>query len=226
MSAALQFPEWTKEAVEARFRTYLGDPKDESREAKKRRTILMAGYQRFLRQGYKKTSIDEVAKDARVAKGTVYLYFRSKSDLLMHCIAFEKQAVRGVVDAMFAPETPDRERLRHWLRASLWAIRDMPLSSRLMTGDMEMWDALADAPPEMAAMRDEGKQILLRLIELAAPGRFSDAEKSARADVLQSFAFVSPSYLDVRTRGGRDVTSFLDSLIDVILHGIVGRERK
>lgn len=35
----------------------------------------------FLRFGFKKTSIDEIAEDAGVAKGTVYNYFRNKQDL-------------------------------------------------------------------------------------------------------------------------------------------------
>jgi hypothetical protein len=125
---------------------------------------------------------------------------------------------------MFAPETPDGDRLRLWLRTSLYAVRDMPLSSRLMTGDHEMWDALEDArSEEMTKMQAEGKQVLLRFIELAAPGRFSDEEKSARADVLSSFGFLSAHLLDARTRSQRDLGSFLDTLIDLVLSGIVGR---
>lgn len=220
----MAFPEWSKEAVEARFRQYLGDPKDPSREAKRRRQILMAGYQRFLKQGYRKTTIDEVAEDARVAKGTVYLYFQSKGDLLMHCIAFEKATLKDEIAKMFAPETPDRDRLRLWIRMSLFAVRDMPLSSRLMTGDLEMWDALEEArSDDTEKMRSEGKQLLLRFIELAAPGRFTDEEKSARADVLLSFGFLSAQLLDARTRGRRELTSFLETLVDVVLHGLVGR---
>jgi len=35
----------------------------------------------FLRYGFKKTSIDEIAEDAGVGKGTVYNYFKNKQDL-------------------------------------------------------------------------------------------------------------------------------------------------
>ena len=37
----------------------------------------------FERLGYRRTSVDEVARQAGVAKGTVYLYFKTKADLLV-----------------------------------------------------------------------------------------------------------------------------------------------
>jgi len=35
----------------------------------------------FLRFGFKKSSVDEIAEDAGIAKGTVYNYFKNKQDL-------------------------------------------------------------------------------------------------------------------------------------------------
>ncbi|MBI3269718.1 MAG: TetR/AcrR family transcriptional regulator [Planctomycetes bacterium] len=47
----------------------------------KRRRILRAAIRCFARSGYDATSLDDVARAAEVAKGTVYLYFKSKADL-------------------------------------------------------------------------------------------------------------------------------------------------
>jgi len=47
----------------------------------KRRSILRAAIRCFSRKGYDDASLDDVARAAEVAKGTVYLYFRSKADL-------------------------------------------------------------------------------------------------------------------------------------------------
>lgn len=49
----------------------------------KRDRILEAGTLLFAKYGAKKTTIDEIAKEAGVAKGTVYLYFSSKEDILI-----------------------------------------------------------------------------------------------------------------------------------------------
>jgi AcrR family transcriptional regulator len=47
----------------------------------KQARILGAAQDLFLRYGVRKTSIDDVAREAEIAKGTVYLYYSSKHDL-------------------------------------------------------------------------------------------------------------------------------------------------
>lgn len=215
---------WSKEKIEARFAEFGDDGVDQSREARKRRAILMAGYQLFLHHGYKKTTIDDVAKKARVAKGTVYLYFTNKAELLMHCVAFEKRCIKDEAAKLFSPETPDADRLRRWLRLSFYAVRDMPLSSRLMTGDMEMWDALeATKSQRMMEIQKEGLLLCQHLIELAAPGIFDDEEKRKRANVLIALGFMSAHFLDPRMRNDESLETFLDTLIDVLLQGFTAR---
>ena len=47
----------------------------------KRETILESATRLFARLGFKKCSIDEIARAAGVAKGTIYLACDSKTDL-------------------------------------------------------------------------------------------------------------------------------------------------
>ena len=47
----------------------------------KREVILQAAWGLIRHYGYNKTTIDDIAKRARVGKGTVYLYFRSKAEV-------------------------------------------------------------------------------------------------------------------------------------------------
>ena len=56
------------------------DPRchDEGRSARKRRAILEAATTRFLRNGYRGTSMDEIAARAAVSKQTVYKHFADK----------------------------------------------------------------------------------------------------------------------------------------------------
>lgn len=55
----------------------------------KRNAIVLAGLRLFAQYGYRKTSIDDIARAAQVAKRTVYLHFENKAALflaILECI--------------------------------------------------------------------------------------------------------------------------------------------
>ena len=58
----------------------------------KRDTILRAAIDVFAERGYFNAQVADVARAAGVAAGTVYLYFRSKDDLL---VSIFEQTVQG-----------------------------------------------------------------------------------------------------------------------------------
>jgi len=51
-------------------------------ETVRKRIILDAARRLLVRRGYRDIPLDDVAREARVAKGTLYLYFKGKDDLL------------------------------------------------------------------------------------------------------------------------------------------------
>ncbi len=57
------------------------------KQEKKRKAIIEAAIETFAKKGFHRAKISEIAKQARVADGTVYLYFKNKDELLMK--AFE-----------------------------------------------------------------------------------------------------------------------------------------
>lgn len=59
----------------------------ERRSDRKRRAILDAATERFLRNGYLGTSMDEIAADATVSKQTVYKHFADKQSLFREIVA-------------------------------------------------------------------------------------------------------------------------------------------
>jgi TetR/AcrR family transcriptional regulator, mexJK operon transcriptional repressor len=71
------------------------------RSARKRLTILSAGRDLFLSNGYQGTSVDQIAASAEVSKQTVYKHFGDKHELLLSIV---NEALDGTV-------TPFRERI-------------------------------------------------------------------------------------------------------------------
>ncbi len=81
------------------------------RSARKRQTILSAGQELFLSNGYQGTSMDQVAATAAVSKQTVYKHFGEKRELLFAIVtdALDSAAgsIRDRIDAL--PESDDVE---------------------------------------------------------------------------------------------------------------------
>ena len=51
--------------------------------------IIKAAAKRFARHGLNKTTLDEVARDIRIGKATIYHYFQSKDDLFYEALKWE-----------------------------------------------------------------------------------------------------------------------------------------
>ena len=56
-------------------------PREISNTKDKHEAILTAAFSLFGHYGYRRTSIDDIAQEAGIAKGTVYLYFKSKEEI-------------------------------------------------------------------------------------------------------------------------------------------------
>ena len=66
----------------------------------KREIILTAALDLFRQYGYRRTSMEDIARAAAVAKGTLYLYFKSKDELFEAiCRSLADQIAAGVTAA-------------------------------------------------------------------------------------------------------------------------------
>ncbi len=66
--------------------------------------ILEAAFYCFCRTGYDKTRMDDVANKARVSKGALYLYFKSKEDLFTTIGQVQVERLRLELTRIFSHE--------------------------------------------------------------------------------------------------------------------------
>jgi len=194
-----------------------GDPK-----ARRRLHVLRVATELFARQGYRKTSMDEVAQHAGVAKGTLYAYFANKIDLLVAAVALEKREHVGEVAEILDPARHAAERLRAWIEAALLLPARMPLAAALMRGDQEMAAVVAELPPEL---RDQGTKEGLDFIaglvdEVARPHAFTPGELRDRAQVLAGLAYMSTLIPEAHVRGGVSIERYAEILADTLVAGL------
>ncbi len=77
------------------------------RDQDKRRRILTAAQEVFAEQGFEATRMEEVARRARVGKGTLYNYFDSKEDLLIQAVIASMEEVQERITTGVDP-SPDQ----------------------------------------------------------------------------------------------------------------------
>jgi AcrR family transcriptional regulator len=80
-------------------------------EAEKiKESIKRAAQELFRKFGYHKTSVNEIAKRAKIAKATIYKYFDSKEQIL-HALLMDY--IRVSVDELIHADTPQRDEETH-----------------------------------------------------------------------------------------------------------------
>jgi AcrR family transcriptional regulator len=77
-----------------------------ARSAARRETILSAALDEFSDRGFAATRLDDVARRAGIAKGTIYLYFRDKESLFQELIRTMLTPLVGTIEALGQADLP------------------------------------------------------------------------------------------------------------------------
>ncbi len=144
-----------------------GRPKTEDLEALESH-LVQAAHDAFMRDGYGATSINQIARSARVSKNTLYARFPSKADLLRAIVARQIAGVEAQLRPLSGgPDEALEEQLRTYLNVSLKRSLDpdMRAINRLILAESSRFPELGDA----AAKRFKvGVQHIAVLIEASA----------------------------------------------------------
>jgi AcrR family transcriptional regulator len=73
------------------------------RAAERRQAIITAGLDEFIARGFASTRLDDVAKRAGVAKGTIYLHFKDKEALFQELV---RTALGPLIGRLTTPPVP------------------------------------------------------------------------------------------------------------------------
>jgi AcrR family transcriptional regulator len=214
---------WTYESLESLLETFANRPEETGSRERKRRRILQAATELFLQHGYRKASVDEVAQKAGVAKGTVYLYFKTKADLMIQAIVEEKK--RYIVNLKPVLEAPPNERLKMYIRMAFVLVNEMPLMSKLLRGDREVLMVLEEIDADVRKQSlDFQTDFVAQLLADANPEYSrSHEELLDRARVLLGLIYASGVLTDERVRTGISVERYADLLAEMIVDGVGAR---
>jgi len=76
------------------------------RSAERRQAILAAALEEFSAHSFEATPLDDVARRANIAKGTIYLYFSDKETLFQELVRSMIGPLVGIIEALPATDLP------------------------------------------------------------------------------------------------------------------------
>lgn len=133
-----------------------GEPREgegEDRRAR-RRQLLGAARHLFLAKGYAQTSVSAIVREAGVAQGTFYLYFKSKQDVLPY--------LRAEVLDLYLRAVEDSA-----------AARDRPADARMVESLVRIQAIMAEQVPIVRVLREATSSEELEQIWLAGREQLS-----------------------------------------------------
>ncbi|RAQ96128.1 TetR/AcrR family transcriptional regulator [Thermogemmatispora tikiterensis] len=113
----------------------------EKRRARAER-ILDAAVKLIERWGYDKTTIDDIAREAGVAKGTIYLHWKTREDLFMAVIMREALAVIESLQK-YIVENADSFAFHTFFPYAFLLYQQRPLVKALLTNDASLLGSVA-----------------------------------------------------------------------------------
>jgi AcrR family transcriptional regulator len=194
----------------------------------RRREILGAATRAFARKGYSATRIEDIAAEAGVAQGTVYLYFGGREEILVAAFeAFAERMITGV-RAVLEADSSALDRLRSVVRVVLSSLESEPELSRVV---LDFWSAGAFG----AGGSEEKPGIDFGKVYAEYRGIFSELLEEARREgsVRTDLPEDTPAVIVGAIEGvalqwildSEDVrpVAMADSLLDVLLNGLSER---
>lgn len=138
---------------------------DMSKRRERAHRILDAATELILRWGYNKTTIDDIAREAGVAKGTIYLHWKTREELFSALLRRERLIlVQDITDGI--ANDPDGATLHSILKQIALAVTQRPLMKAMLLRDMDVLGKLAQGEQRTASYSERlvGFEVYLDLL--------------------------------------------------------------
>ncbi|MDJ0762752.1 MAG: TetR/AcrR family transcriptional regulator [Myxococcota bacterium] len=184
----------------------------------KRERILDAAFDKFKQYGFVKTTVDEIARQAQVGKGTIYFYFKSKEAILLALVDREMAKGYAEIATAVAKERETVDKLKRVIQVSFDFFHKNALTSKVMAMDQGL---------VLALITDKNKEIqqlsiavIKALVEQGQQeGVFQEMDSQQVAyiidSLIRSFHYLHYLGLDIYKPD-----AILDSLFGLLFSGL------
>ncbi len=190
-------------------------------KSEKHHLILEAAITVFATQGYYKTTVAQIAREAGVADGTIYLYFKNKEDLLLQIFSFRATEIFDQFYDAVAHCDHSEEKLRTLIRAQLQAFQENKELAVVFHAESRQVRKCAALTEQVNQISKQYRDLIGEIVETG------QEEGCMRKDLYLGLVkrFILGAVEEVINTwvlaGGRyDLASMADPLVDLCMHGI------
>jgi AcrR family transcriptional regulator len=187
------------------------------------RDIILDAADRLLaRYGYRKMTMEDLAQEVGIGKGTIYLHFRSKEEIVLshvdRIVERVLEPLHAIAESDAAPATKIREMLVTRVMFRFDSVQHYTESISEVLRDLR--SALLERRERYFALEAEAIAGVLKEGQRARVFRRRDPEETARALVTATNALL-PFSLSTRELGKRkDVEQAVQRIADLLLNGL------
>lgn len=187
--------------------------KDQTRER-----ILIVASRMFGKYGFRKTTVDEIARTAHKAKGSVYYYFTSKEDLFLAVVNQEISVLKTGLARIITDNQDATGMIRNYLVSRMILMKDAVNYHESLKADfMEDFSFLNDRRQEFTRFEiDLMKAILDRGVR-ENKFRIRDTQATAQVIVLAVKAIEIPFYQQHKIA---EYEHTIVELLDILIRGL------
>lgn len=188
----------------------------------KRRRILDAAVQVFSRNGFFNSKVAHVAREAGVADGTIYLYFKNKEDLLIQvfidtmetALAKQEAALEGISDPV--------EKLQSFIHVHFDVVKETPNLAEVLT--VELRQSAKFMRGSDLRLFGQYLAVIARIIEEGQEAGVFSRLISARSGARAVFGALDELQLEWATSNpSQPVSEVCGNLVELLLNGLRAR---
>jgi AcrR family transcriptional regulator len=195
---------------------------DQSVSRGKRDAILDAARAAFSRNGYERASVEDIAVQAGIAKGTLYLYFKSKEELYLAALTRDLRALADKGRAGMEKAATLRGKMLAFLQVRLEYARSHEEFLRIYLAEYGSLFVKPGLQGELRRLARANLRYVAKVVEEAAARR-EIPPVPAGAVAMALFA-ISRGLIEARILGWKELQASDDAgfAVDLLWRGIGG----
>ncbi len=196
----------------------LNTGKDEVREQ-----LVQAARLVFARYGFKKTALDDIAREARKGKSTIYYYFKSKDEIFKAVIDAEAEIRVKVIEDRISGISDSQEKLKTYIYVRMRTLKMVVNYYEAIKNDLldNLYFVNTFRNEHFEAEVNQVKSMLLEGID-KKHFTIQNPELTAKTIVTALHGFEVP--LILKNLSDEELQKSIDEMLNILFFGIVTKD--